>query len=238
MTAYELRTRDWDEADDGKLALFQPREGASLADVCVMADRMDGHIDIYADGAYLVTSGWYWWPRAGDDAQMHQIGSHGWCHDCHRDDLGYVHHLAYDAEVAVLTAEAREDRVLAQQCRADGITAAQYAAEVAGRAVPADGDSSFAIDVHELGVNADGLAEFAVDMWDMTTWKVAVEVAPGAPLAAQELAEERAYHAGPRRCFSCKGREGRHAPECSTARLDRLDALDALAELDSSQADT
>jgi hypothetical protein len=151
---------------------------------------------------------------------MHQIGSHGWCHDCHKGEYGepgYVHHLAYETELAVLTLEASDDRVLRRQCEADGLTPEQYAAGIAGRAVPLHGDESFVIAVHELGVNADGLAEFAVDMWDFTTWKVAVEVADGAPRAAGKLAEHLAYSALPKRCHDCKGTRG-HAKDCSVTR--------------------
>jgi hypothetical protein len=132
-----------------------------------------------------------------------------------------VHHLAYAVELEVLAAEARDDRVLREQCEADGLTPEQYAVSVAGRAVPLHGDTSFATDVHELGVNAEGLAEFAVDMWDMTTWKVAVPVAERAPATAGKLAEEHAYAAQPKRCYSCKGTRG-HSRRCPETRYAEL----------------
>jgi hypothetical protein len=217
MTTFELRARD-DGEDDGYSRLWcQPEPGTGLAVALRVAEMPGtGWVDVLADGEYLVTSGWYWWPRGGDGS-MHQIGSHGWCHDCHKAGLGYVHHLAYETELAVLAHEARTDSVLAGQCEADGLTPEAYAAEVAGRAVPLHGDMSFVTDVHELGVNAGGLAEFAVDMWDMTTWKVAVPVADGAPGAAEKLAEELAYAATPERCWSCKGRRG-HSKRCPETR--------------------
>jgi hypothetical protein len=215
---YELRTRDWEENDaPGELHMFQPRAGTDLAVALRLAGMCGDTVDVLEDGRYLVTycgESPYWWP-AGE--AMHQIGSHGWCPDCHKNWLGYVHHLDYAAELAVLAAEASSDAVLRGQCEADGQTPEQYAAEVAGRAVPSDGDMSFVIDVHELGVNAEGLAEFAVDMWDMTTWKVAVEVAPGAPRAAEKLAESLAWEATPKRCYSCNGRTG-HSKRCPVTR--------------------
>jgi hypothetical protein len=230
MTAYELRTREGlDDSEPSLPYMYQARAGASLADVLKLAS-MPGTdwLDVHADGEYLVTSGWYWWLPGEHGGGMHQIGSHGWCHDCHREGLGYVHHLAYETELAVLAHEARTDSVLHDQCEADGLTPEQYAREMAGRAVPLDGDMSFVIDVHELGVNAAGLAEFAVDMWDMTTWKVAVKVAPGAPGAAEKLAEKLAYAATPKRCWNCKGRRG-HSKRCPETRWTVL-------MLDSSQA--
>jgi hypothetical protein len=221
VTAYDLRPRDPDDDESSRL-WARPEPGAGLSVVLGLADVTPGWVDVLADGEYLVTSGWYWWPPDGDGS-MHQIGSHGWCHDCHKAGLGYVHHLAYDVELAILAYEARMDRVLRRQCEADGLTPEAYAAEVAGRAVPLHGDHSFVTDVHELGVNADGLAEFAVDMWDMTTWKVAVEVADGAPRAAEKLAEKLAWEAIPERCWDCHGSRG-HARNCSTVRVAELTA--------------
>lgn len=214
MTTYELRTRDGLGSEPSLPSPYQVREGATLAEALRLAS-MPGTdwTDVHADGEYLVTSGWYWWPPGEHGGGMHQIGSHGWCLDCQRHGLGYVHHLAYETELAVLTLEASQDGRLREQCEADGLTPGQYAVEVAGRAVAADGDMSFVTDVRELGVNADGLAEFAVDMWDMTTWKVAVEVADGAPQAAEKLAEELAYAATPKRCWECHGRTG-HSKRC------------------------
>lgn len=211
MTDYELRNRD-----DEWPALFLAGRPGGLAEALSLAGKMYGWSDVYADGTYLVTSGWYWWPEAGGG--MHQIGSHGWCHDCHSEGLGYVHHLAYETELAVLAHEARTDRFLRRQCEADGQTPEQYAASIAGRAVALDGDRSFVTCVHELGTGADGLAVFAVDMWDMTTWKVAVPVAEGAPRTAQDLAERLAYEATPKRCHDCHGTAG-HARDCDTVRL-------------------
>lgn len=221
MTVYEVRERGGlDGSKPSVPCMFQPRAGAALADVLRLADAHElgmGQVDVLADGEYLVTAGWYWWPPGEHGGGMHRIGSHGWCHDCHKGGLGYVHHLAEDVERAVLAHEARTDHVLAEQCEADGQTPEQYAREVAGRAVPLDGDMSFVTDVHELGVNAAGLAEFAVDMWDMTTWKVAVELAPGAPEAAEKLAEKLAWAATPRRCWSCSGLRG-HSKRCPHVR--------------------
>jgi hypothetical protein len=235
VTTYELRARSLDDADGYPRLWFQPEPGEGLARCLQLADSAASWVDVLADGRYLVTSGWYWWPRDGKgDDGMHQIGSHGWCHDCHGDGLGYVHHLDYDVELAVLAHEARTDRVLRRQCEADGLTPEAYAAGVAGRAVPLHGDHSFVIDVHELGVSAAGLAEFAVDMWDMTTWKVAVGLAPGAPLAAEKLAERLAWEAGPKRCYDCKGHRG-HARDCSVVRTAELVAK--YGPLDSSQAE-
>jgi len=219
MTRYELRKRDRKPGQPEPFWSYLIREGASLADVLGLASQSRETMDVLGDdGAYLVTycgESPYWYP--GDDGAMHQIGSHGWCHDCHKEGLGYVHHLAYEVEFAVLALEAAADQVLAGMCEADGMTPEQYAASVAGRAVPLRGDESFATDVRELGVNADGLAEFAVDMWSMTTWKVAVEVAEGAPRAARELAEKLAYATLPRHCYDCKGTRG-HSKQCGVTR--------------------
>jgi hypothetical protein len=226
MTTFELRTREGlDDSEPSLPYMYQAREGASLADVLRLAAKpvTGDWLDVHADGEYLVTSGWYWWLPGEHGGGMHQIGSHGWCHTCHSEGLGYVHHLAYDVELAVLAHEARTDHVLHDQCEADGLTPEQYAAEIAGRAVALDGDMSFVTDVHELGVNAAGQAEFAVDMWDMTTWKVAVEVAPGAPHAAEKLAERLAYEATPKRCWSCKGRHG-HSKRCPETRWAEFEA--------------
>jgi hypothetical protein len=215
---YELRKRDH-KGEPEPFWSYLIREGAALADVLGLASQSHETMDVFGDGgAYLVTycgESPYWYPS--DDGSMHQLGSHGWCHDCHGEGLGYVHHLAYDVEFAALALEAAEDKVLAGMCEADGLTPEQYAASLAGRAVPLHGDESFATGVHELGVNADGLAEFAVDMWDMTTWKVAVEVAEGAPRTAREMAERLASDAQPKRCHDCKGTRG-HSKRCGVTR--------------------
>jgi hypothetical protein len=215
---YELRKRDHGDEPEPFWS-YLIREGAALADVLGLASQSRETMDVFGDGgAYLVTycgESPYWYPS--DDGSMHQISSHGWCHDCQKEGRGYVHHLAYDVEFAALALEAAEDQVLAGMCEADGLTPEQYAASVAGRAVPADGDHSFAIDVRELGVNAGGLAEFAVDMWDMTTWKVAVPVAEGAPRTARDLAERMACDAQPKRCYDCHGTTG-HSKRCGVTR--------------------
>lgn len=218
---FEIR----DDADDGTRPPlpWQPTGAARLGDALKLARMAKMSCHIYRDGVYLVSycgGGPYWWPEQGD---MHQIGGHGWCHECHGQGLGYVHHLDYDVELAVLTAEGIEDPELRKRLRGDGLTAEQWAASVAGRAVPNEGDESFATDVHELGVGADGLAWFAVDMWSMTTWKIGVEVAPGAPGAASRLAERAAYDLfGVKRCIDCKGSQGRHAEDCAGVKLDKL----------------
>jgi hypothetical protein len=222
---YELRDRDGELDGSGPSELLAVLTGdRGLPWVLTVAGRLRVTLDVMAGDRYLVSycgASPYWWPPRSTGAGMHQIGSHGWCHDCHKNGLGYVHHLDYDTEVAVLTSEAADDQVLRQRCEADGQTPAQYAASVAGRAVPLDGDHSFATDVHELGVNAAGLAEFAVDMWDMTTWKVAVEVAEGAPDTARRLAEKLAFDAQPKRCYDCKGLTG-HSKRCGAAEQERF----------------
>ncbi len=210
---YEIRHRDPNETP----LAYEVREGAELADVLGLASQT-GTVDVYADGAYLVSycgRGPYWWPE--DDGGMHQVGSHGWCHDCHRSGLGYVHHLDYATEVQVLAVEYADDQVARERCEADGLTPLEYAVTLAGRAVPAHGDYSFAVGIRELGVNAAGLAAFAVDMWDMTTWLVAVELAEGAPDTALRLAEERAHAAAPKRCYDCHGATG-HSKRCHVTR--------------------
>jgi hypothetical protein len=216
MPHYSLHRHD---NDDPPLA-YDVRAGATLGDVLGLA-AMSGTVDVYDGDRYLVSycgESPYWYDA---DGIMHQIGSRGWCHDCHGARLGYVHHLDYEVELAILAHEAEDDRTLARQCEADGMTPAQYADSVAGRAVPLDGDHSFEIGVHELGADADGLAVFAVDMWDMTTWRVRVEIAEGAPERAAKLAESLAYHAQPKRCWDCRGRRG-HAGDCSWTRTREL----------------
>lgn len=224
MNSFQLRARGSLKPPRLILALASDIPLAEVARTASRLGQMAPTVDIMHGESYLVSycgGSPYWWPAGGE---MHQVGSHGWCHDCHKAGLGYVHHLDYDAELAVLAAEAREDPVLREQCEADGLTPEQYAAGVAGRAVPLDGDYSFAIAVHELGVNADGLAEFAVDMWDMTTWKVAVPVAEGAPGTAERKAEELALAAQPARCYSCKGRDGQHSRRCQVTRWAEFEA--------------
>lgn len=214
---YELRKRDHEDEPEPFWS-YLVREDAALVDVLGLAGQSRETMDVFGDGAYLVTycgESPYWYPS--DDGSMHQIGSHGWCHDCHGEGLGYVHHLAYEVELAALALEAAEDQVLRGMCEADGLSPEQYAASVAGRAVPLRGDESFATDVHELGVGADGLARFAVDMWSMTTWLVSVEVAEGAPRAARKLAEKLAYATLPRHCYDCKGTRG-HSSRCGVTR--------------------
>ena len=211
----ELRERDSLDGS-GPSVPFPSLPGWDLAQALRHAAASGCAVDVLEDGRYLVTycaGSPYWWLPGTHGGGMHQIGSHGWCHDCHSCDLGYVHHLDYETELAVLALEARTDRVLGEQCEADGQTPEQYAQEIAGRAVPLDGDRSFVTAVHELGVNAGGLAEFAVDMWDMTTWKVAVPLEPGAPDRAWKIAEEMAVADTPRRCVHCHGRRG-HSRRC------------------------
>jgi hypothetical protein len=220
----ELRERADLDGSGRSLPFLVPAARLSLAEVLHIAEECGRTVDVCASGRYLVTycgASPYWWLPGTHGGGMHQVGSHGWCHDCHKAGDGYVHHLDYDVELAVLANEARHDQVLREQCEADGLTPEQYAAEVAGRAVPLAGDCSFAIAVHELGVNADGLAEFAVDMWDMTTLKVAVPAADGAPEAAQRLAEELACARVPKRCVHCKGRRG-HSRRCPVTRERQL----------------
>lgn len=224
--AYELRERgESDGSEPSKLYLYQAGGSATLADVLRLAERCGETVDVHWAGVYLLSycgGGPYWWPPSTAGDGMHQIGSHGWCHDCHKDGKGYVHHLDYGVELAMLTAEAREDRVLRRQCEADGLTPEQYAAGIAGRAVPLHGDSSFAVAVHTIGSRDEvWMADFAVDMWDMTTWRVSVPIVPGAPDAAVKLAEETAYAAQPKRCYDCKGTRG-HAKDCSETRWANL----------------
>jgi hypothetical protein len=200
----EIRERRDDQ--DEALPFLTPAARLTLPQVLHVAETCGRTVDVTAGGRYLVSycgASPYWWPD--NDGGMHQVGSHGWCHDCHKEGLGYVHHLDYQVELAVLENEARHDRVLAERCEADGLTPARYAAETAGRAVPLRGDSSFATAVRELGVNADGEAVFGVAMWDMRCWKVAVPLAPGAPEAAARLAEKLAYEQEPDQCVHLQG---------------------------------
>jgi hypothetical protein len=218
--SYELREREGLDGSEPSLPFLVPDDRLGLAGVLHIAGRAERTVDVFENGRYVVTycgGSPYWWLPGTDGREMHQVGSHGWCHDCHKARAGYLHHLAYDDEVAVLTSEARDDRVLREQCEADALSPEQYAAEVAGRAVPLDGDRSFVIGVHELGVNIAGQAEFAVDMWDMTTRKVAVDVAEGAPDAARRLAEELAAAQAPERCVHCHGTRG-HSRTCMVTR--------------------
>jgi hypothetical protein len=218
--SYELREREGLDGSEPSPPFLVPDDRLDLPGVLHIAGRAGRTVDVYESGRYMVTycgASPYWWLPRTAGGEMHQIGSHGWCHNCHKAGAGYVHHLAYDDEVAALTTEARDDPVLREQCEADGLTPGQYAAEVAGRAVPLDGDRSFVIGVHELGVNIDGQAEFAIDMWDMTTWKIAVEVAEGAPDTAQRLAEELAVAQSPKRCVHCHGTRG-HSRTCMVTR--------------------
>lgn len=200
---------------------WQPVQSATLDQALELARLSKRSVHVYRDGEYLVSycgGGPYFWPAEGD---MHQIGGHGWCHDCHSAGLGYVHHLADDTELAVLAAEGREDPVLRKRLRGDGLTAEQWALSIAGRAVPNEGDESFATDVHELGPGADGLAWFAIDMWNMTTWRIGVPIAPGAPEQAERQAEQAAYGLfGVKRCIDCGGSNGRHAEDCKGVELE------------------
>jgi hypothetical protein len=216
MSAYEIRKRDGLDGSEPSGLLAVIPGGHGLNATLAVASRAGETVDVLEGDRYLVTycgASPCWWLPGTHGGSMHQIGSHGTCHDCHKARLGYVHHLDYETELAVLAVEATADRVLSEQCEADGLTPGEYAESVAGLAVPADGDRSFAIGMHELGVNADGLAEFAVDMWDMTTWKVAVPVAEGAPRTARKLAEHLAYEATSRRCHHCNGLTG-HSKRC------------------------
>jgi hypothetical protein len=225
MGVYEIRERERGDGSEPSLPFLVPDARLSLAEVLHLAEKCGQTVDVTDGGRYLVTycgASPYWWLPGEHGGGMHQVGSHGWCHDCHKAGEGYVHHLAYEDEMAVLANEARHDRVLREQCEADGQTPEQYAAEVAGRAVPLDGDCSFAVDVHELGADLNaGLAWFAIDMWDMTTWKVAVPIADGAPEAAERLAEKTAYDAQPKRCHDCRGRRG-HSKRCGAAEHERF----------------
>jgi hypothetical protein len=227
MSSYRLVRRD--DADEpveflpGWCISPSSDKRPSLAELVTAAAKVG--TDVFDGDTFLVSycgRSPYWYDDAG---RMHQIGSHGWCHDCHKDGKGYVHHLAYQVEFAVLAFEARDDQVLREQCEADGLTPEQYAAEVAGRAVPLHGDSCFAVGAHELGADvAAGLAWFAVDMWDMTTWKVAVPLAEGALEEAVAKAEKLALDAMPRRCYDCKGTRG-HSKRCSYTRMREFEQM-------------
>jgi hypothetical protein len=226
VTAYCLRERDADTEQD---LPFLVAEDASLAEALELARLLRRTVSVYRNGEYLVSycgGSPYWWAPG---ELMHQVSRHGWCHDCHSDRLGYVHHLAEEIELEVLAAEAREDQVLRRECEANGLSPEQYAQSVAGRAVPLDGDHSFVIGVRELGPDADPLTRgglvtwFAVDMWDMTTRKIRVDpldrIEGTMAEHAARRAEEIAYAAQPERCYDCKGRDGRHASDCAETRV-------------------
>lgn len=181
----EIRERDDDDGSGPSLPFMRVERELPLPEALNLASRLGETVDVMDDSRYLVSycgASPYWWPPGEHGGGMHQIGSHGWCHTCHGDDLGYVHHLDYETELAVLECEATHDRVLREQCEADSLTPAQYAAGIAGRAVPHRGDGSFARGIRDLGSDlAAGTATFAVEMWDMTTWRVTVPLGENAP---------------------------------------------------------
>jgi len=220
---YQIRKsqRGYDPEPPGLLT-YTLSSAATLADVLGLASHAHETVDVMDGDRYLVTycgESPYW---VEADGPMHQIGSHGWCHDCHKDGLGYMHHLNYETELAALTVEARDDRTLARMCEADGLTPEQYAVSVAGRAVALEGDCSFAIDVAHLATDVDAsTATFAVTMWDQTCWRVTVPIGEGTENAAIELAEQTAHRAQPKRCYDCKGHTG-HARDCGWARTREL----------------
>ena len=137
--------RTVDVTDGGSYAY-----GTTVSPTCTAVDASGHSVSCTGSVSGGDTDGYcgaspYWWLPGEHGGGMHQVSSHGWCHDCHKAGQGYMHHLAYEDELAVLANEARHDRVLREQCEADGQTPEQYAAEVAGRAVPLDGDYSFAV---------------------------------------------------------------------------------------------
>jgi hypothetical protein len=217
----EIRERDNDDGSGPSLPFIVPASRLSLIEVLHFASKLGETVDVMDGDRYLVSycgASPYWWPPGEHGGGMHQIGSHGWCHECHKADRGYVHHMDYAIELAVLECEARDDRVLREMCEADGLTPAQYAAEVAGRAVPHRGDGSFVRDVQTIGTDMVAMtADFAVEMWDMTTWRVTVPLGENAPAAASRLAEQRAYAREPRQCTHCHGTRG-HSSTCSVTK--------------------
>lgn len=141
--ALELRDRDKGDGSGESLPFLLVMREMPLPDILNLASQLHRTIDVVADGVYLVTycgGSPYWWLPGTHGGGMHQIGSRGWCHDCRREGLGFVHHLPRDVEVAVLTCEATYDRVLRQQCESDGQTPAEYAQEVAGGGLPLAGE--------------------------------------------------------------------------------------------------
>lgn len=211
-------TIELNKRDDISVPYVRLLQDLELPDVMHLASELGTTIDVMRDGEYLVTycgSSPYWWPLG---ESMHQISSHGWCHDCHKDEGSYVHHLDIGTEIAVLTCEARWDRVLRRQCEADGLTPEQYAEQIAGRAVPLEGDWSFSIDVVALGSDLEaGTADFGVTMWAGTCVRVTVPLAEGAEQAAVVEAEQLAHSLQPKRCYDCHGTRG-HARNCSVTR--------------------
>jgi hypothetical protein len=221
---FELRERDHGDGSES-LPFLVLADRLTLADALSIGEHVSRTVDVLADGVYLVSfcgASPQWWLPGCHGGEMHQVGSHGWCHDCHKNGFGYVHHLAYPVELGVLANEARHDKYLYEMCEADGLTPDEYALEIAGRAVALDGDRSFVVDIQSICTDLEaGTADFAVEMWDMTTWRVTVPIGEAAPQAAARLAEERAHAATPGGCRDCKGRRG-HSRRCLTRKLAEL----------------
>jgi hypothetical protein len=224
MGILEIRERASDYDGDGpwpSLPYIVPASRLGLVAVLQLASKLGRTVDVMDGEDYIVT---YcggtpeWWLPGGHGGSAHRLSSLGWCHECLDEGRGYVHHLNYAIEVAVLSVEAADDSVLREMCEADGLSPLEYAMEVAGRAVPKDWDRSRAVEVHSLGSDSEaGTATFVVDMKDMTCWRVTVPMAAGAPAAAIELAEQLAHDALPPRCHQCRGTRG-HSERCGVTK--------------------
>jgi hypothetical protein len=216
--SYELRQRGYDE-EETSLPLMFPAERLGLIDVLRLADKLGSRTEVWENGAYVISAGNIWNPPGGP---YHQLSSHGWCHDCRDEGLGYVHHLSLVYEHAALAAEAMDDQVARRMCEADGLTPAQYADQFAGKDVPLWDDQLYAVWADPYALPAsNGLQAWRVTMKDGSAWLVTVPAdhKDGAGHEALRIAEEWAFAADtrPKRCYDCKGTRG-HASDCSVTR--------------------
>jgi hypothetical protein len=135
QATYHLCERDSLDGSGTALPFLRVEREMPLPEVLHVASMLGRSIDVMADDTYVVSycgASPYWWLPGTHGGGMHQISSRGWCHDCD----GYVHHLAREIEVAVLTCEARYDHVFRQRLEKRGQTPEEYAEEMAGNAVP------------------------------------------------------------------------------------------------------
>jgi hypothetical protein len=136
---YRLCERGGLGGGEGSLPFLHLEQEMALPEVLnlasVLSGNLGGGIDVMDGDTYLVSycgGSPYWWLPGTHG----EISSRGWCHDCCKEGDDFVHHLAREVEVGVLTREALHDPVFRKRLAERGQTAEEYAQMVAGNALP------------------------------------------------------------------------------------------------------
>lgn len=135
-TVFEIRLRGGGhgiEPSEPYLTLPDLHEALTIASI--LSGARCQTLDVLDSGRYVVTycgASPHWWLPGTLGGGMHQISSHGWCHDCRNGEYvprvaENVFHLSEADQVAVFTVEGERDRVLRKRLYDQHITAGEHA---------------------------------------------------------------------------------------------------------------